>query len=141
MRETRPSGSVRGVRSDPYPYRDNPYTPCAARQKTSNPATALREHEKATPSPRPNRHTPRSGSAADQDRKAPLIGPGSRPGSAGRNTPESGTDRHPQTARPRHTPARPEPNPRLKEKLPEHPSATGAPALTSPAPDRSPCPA
>ncbi len=22
MRETRPSGSVRGVRSDPYPYRD-----------------------------------------------------------------------------------------------------------------------
>jgi hypothetical protein len=24
MRETRPSGSVRGVRSNPYPYRDNP---------------------------------------------------------------------------------------------------------------------
>ena len=28
MRETRPSGSVRGVRSDPYPYRDTPSTRC-----------------------------------------------------------------------------------------------------------------
>ena len=32
MRETRPSGSVRGVRSDPYPYRDTLLpTPKAAR--------------------------------------------------------------------------------------------------------------
>ena len=31
MRETRPSGSVRGVRSDPYPYRDIP--PPAAQQR------------------------------------------------------------------------------------------------------------
>lgn len=26
MREIRPYGSVRGVRSDPYPYRDEPYS-------------------------------------------------------------------------------------------------------------------
>ena len=32
MRETRSYGSARGVRSNPYPYRDIPSTPCAARQ-------------------------------------------------------------------------------------------------------------
>jgi hypothetical protein len=44
MRETRSYGSARGVRSNPYPYRDSPYTPCAARLKTLTPETTLRVH-------------------------------------------------------------------------------------------------
>jgi hypothetical protein len=51
----------------------------------------------------------------------------------GQDTPESGTDQHPQTARPRHTPARPGPNPQLKKKLSEHPSTGESTCL----PDRN----
>jgi hypothetical protein len=43
MREIRPYGSVRGVRSNPYPYRDIP--PSAAKQRQTlipTPATHLR---------------------------------------------------------------------------------------------------
>ena len=114
----------------------HPSTPCAARQKTLNPATTLREHEKATPHRAGFATLPGKNRTAESDRKARLIGPGSGRGSAagtprkreridrlerqGRTTPRRG-----QNPNPRHTPARPEPNPQLKKKLSEHP-ATGA---------------
>ena len=65
---------------------DSPLHPVRSTAKKLNPATALREHEKATPH--------RAGIATlhgpdrrrNRDRKARLIGPGSRRGSAGQNT-------------------------------------------------------
>ena len=62
------------------------FHPVRSTAKKLNPATALREHEKATPH--------RAGIATlhgpdrrrNRDRKARLIGPGSRRGSAGQNT-------------------------------------------------------
>ena len=52
--------------------------------------TPLRRPEPAPP-PSRNRHTPRSASASNRTRKAPLIRAGSRPSSEGRDTPESET--------------------------------------------------
>jgi hypothetical protein len=93
MREIRSYGSVRGVRSNPYPYRDIP-TPDAEgsallifpRYRT---VTRLRRPE-PTPSPWRDRHT------------------GSGPGGSAAHPGTQERDRHSQTARPRHNPARPE---------------------------------
>jgi RHS repeat-associated protein len=46
---------------------------------------------------------------------------GSGRGSAAPQPPDSGTDRHPETARPRHTPARPKTKPPAKRKTPRTP--------------------
>jgi hypothetical protein len=82
------------------------------------PATALREHQKTTPhrariatlTGRESAAESGSESAANRTWITARIG-GSSP------SPESEADQQPKTARPRHTPARPEPNQRLKEKL------------------------
>ena len=66
MREIRPYGSARGVRSNPYPYRDTPLPPCAARPKNPNPSTALR-HSKNSSLPCPNHHTAGQESAAGSE--------------------------------------------------------------------------
>jgi hypothetical protein len=85
-------------------------------------------------------------SAPNRHRKAPLIGLGSGRGSelrsAAPHPQESGMDRHPETARPRHTPARPQ---RRKPQLKKNPP-TSAPRQPEhlpdahPLPDRSPWP-
>lgn len=101
---------------------------------------------KSHPSPCRNRHTdgPRN-RRRNRDQEAGLIRPRSRPRSERRsaaphprNQERIGT---PQTARPRHTPARPEPNPRLKEKLPEHHGNQSTYPDPHPFPDRTPWPA
>ena len=47
MREIRPSGSVRGVRSNPYPYRDPTPPDAVGGAKNVAPEKRLREHETA----------------------------------------------------------------------------------------------
>ena len=47
MREIRPYGSARGVRSNPYPYRDH-ILPMRSMAKKLNPATRSRENHNLT---------------------------------------------------------------------------------------------
>src|SRR5208282_401674 len=67
-----------------------PLLPVRSTAKKLNPATALREHQKAAP------HRARIATLhgldrrRNRDRKAPLIAPGSRRGSAASSPPESG---------------------------------------------------
>jgi hypothetical protein len=49
MRETRSYGSARGVRSNPYPYRDNLPPGAGGTVKTHPPQTGLRERHTAQP--------------------------------------------------------------------------------------------
>ena len=93
-----------------------PPPPCAARLKSLNPATALREHEKATP------HRARITTLPGQDHGADrrLLTPGFGTGSARRQ-------------RPRHSPARPETA--AKEKILRDSPENHDP---HPLPDRSP---
>ena len=72
MRETRSYGSARGVRSNPYPYRDTPINPMRSMAgfsphlqhgtfgKQNNPEPHLRDHHHITP-PWQDRHTASSG--------------------------------------------------------------------------------
>jgi hypothetical protein len=63
MRETRPSGSVRGVRRKPYPYRDTLTPDAVGGAKTLTPETTLRD---------PTHHvTPDSGGSAAKGRTLP----------------------------------------------------------------------
>lgn len=63
-----------GYRAAPFQgWSVSPYTPCAARLKTLIPATALREHEKATPHRARIASLPGTESATNRDRKARLI--------------------------------------------------------------------
>ncbi len=130
-----------------------PSTPCEARLKTFNPATAppgarncphsragittLPGSESAAESASESAANPTRITAPDRSEDRRLLTP-----------PDSGTDRHPETARPRHKPARPTPNPRLKEKLSQHPGnpqpspAPGSLALSAQKRQRYPlCPA
>jgi hypothetical protein len=71
----------------------SPLLPMRSMAKKLNRATALREHEKATPHRAGIAAPPGRESTADQDRKARLIGRTITPGSAAPHPRESGTDR------------------------------------------------
>lgn len=64
MREIRPYGCVRGVRRNPYPYRDTPPPDAEGSAKTLNPKITFREGKNVTP-PRQNHHTPGQQSAVE----------------------------------------------------------------------------
>ena len=103
MRETRSYGSVRGVRSNPYPYRDPTPSPCEARLFGRSPLTTG------------NRRQPEAPNA----RESPLCGPPERhggPSPHGQDRPQqshrqlkerlSAVEFHTQPARPCHPPTR-----------------------------------
>ncbi len=121
MRETRPSGSVRGVRSDPYPYRDTP-PPRAQHGKKPQPRNRTSGNTKKPPLTVPESpHCPVRNRPRNRERKAPLIGPGSRPRSERRSaaslTPGIRAGIGCRRRQGRATPRRGQhPNPRLKEK-------------------------
>ncbi len=127
MRETRSYGSARGVRSNPYPYRD-PLTPDAV----GGALLTSPRYRTVTPLRGQNLTPHRAGFATlpDQDHGADrrLLTPRNRIGTR-------------QTARPRHTPARPTSKPAAKEKnsqtTPHELERLGRP---SPLPDRAPWP-
>ena len=118
-----------------------PSTRCEAAAKTLNPTTTFREH-KTSPPPRRNRHTAGTESAVE-----------SGPHRAAKLTRITRPDRrhgHPELRagigaakrQGRAIPRRGQhPNPRLKEKLPEHPrNPSSVPETPSPLPHRSPYP-
>ncbi len=128
MREIRPYGSVRGVRSNPYPYRDMRKPDAEGSAKTLNPKTTFREGMNVTPTVPDSPHSPVRNRRQDRDRKAPLIGPGSGHGSAAPHPTESGSGSAPADGKAAPQTRRgPHPNPQLKKKLSERP---GGPALT-----------
>ena len=99
-----------------------PSTPCEARQKKPQPrkptsgSTKIRPHYRAGIATLTDRNQ-----RQDRHRKAPLIRPGSAPRIGRPSHLESTTDRHPETARPRLTPARPTPKATAKRKTPRTP--------------------
>ncbi len=102
--------------------------------KNLNPATAIWEGKNVTRAAPDSPHCRVRNRPRIRYRKAPLIGPGSRPGSEAPHPRTQEPDRHPQTARPRHTPARPEPNPTAKRKTPRTPRQPEYLPRPSPAP-------
>ena len=93
MRETRSYVSARGVRRNPYPYRDSPPpSPCAARLKTLSLENALREG-KNSPLTVSDSPTPSSGFGRGiGNHIGQLTGPGSGRRSDTRSEQESARD-------------------------------------------------
>jgi hypothetical protein len=89
----------------------HPSTRRRRRRKNPAPETDLRDHHNVTPHRAGIASLPGQESAANRHRKAPLIGPRSRPGSAAPYPRNQERNRQARTARPRLTPARPRTQP------------------------------